>query len=386
MRHNIFFLLISGFILRITLASFYDTADTGAFCQAGTLWLEGKEVYANPNVFFSAPPFGLHLTGIMFWIGNIFHIPCNIMWKFPTIIADIGIGILIYKIAIEFFKKSKITAVTLMNWYMFNPIALFISGFQGQQEGFWLFFIILSYYIIKKFKNIFISAVCTGIALSYKVPAILLVIPLVFTINEWKNRFRYIFIVSCIFIVSLLPEIITSTSALVKQSFLYSSIIGIWGISGIVTKLLGVLKVDPKPFISFSSTVLKLLLISVLSYFYYVGLKKKENFFTICLNVILLFLILTPGFGPQYLLWLLPFLILTSNSYLKLYTIVVTVVFLHTYGLNFAPLDFILRQLQEYIYNKLQLLYPYDLYFTVWILVIVIFVKQNINIFLNKKT
>ena len=63
---------------------------TGA-CQASQFFLENKEVYANPAVFYSGPPFALHVTALSHFLADTFHLPCSGMWKMPTVFADIGI-------------------------------------------------------------------------------------------------------------------------------------------------------------------------------------------------------------------------------------------------------------------------------------------------------
>jgi hypothetical protein len=65
----------------------------------------------------------------------------------------------------------------MASWYAFNPISLFISSYHGQQESFWLFFILAAYtiVIVRPRYNMAIAAMC-GIALSYKLPAALLLL------------------------------------------------------------------------------------------------------------------------------------------------------------------------------------------------------------------
>ena len=92
------YILLVGFLIRVLFAFTYDTGDTGAFCQASQFFLENKEVYANPAVFYSGPPFALHVTALSHFLADTFHLPCSGMWKMPTVFADIGIGYLIFRI------------------------------------------------------------------------------------------------------------------------------------------------------------------------------------------------------------------------------------------------------------------------------------------------
>jgi Gpi18-like mannosyltransferase len=368
---NLRVILLTGLVIRILFAFSYDTGDTGAFCNAGSLFLQHKEVYADPAVFFSGPPFALHVTALMHWLGNKIGLPCSGMWKMPTIVADIGIGWLIYFISKKELKKSEDNAIKMAMMYIYNPIAIFISGFQGQQESFWLFFILLAWLLIKRYQKIVIAAICVGIALAYKIPAVLLIPALLFLIKEWRRRLIFCGIIGFIFLISLLPEIITSREALIRQSFLYSSIPGIWGFSGLINKSLALTPQFSESVMKLTSTLLKIILAIGVLIIYRIHLKnKKWNFFQLGLKVFMVFMVFTPGFGTQYLLWLVPFFILSEAPYFLLYSVLVTVVYLHTYGLGFAPLDLILVILQRKVYNPLLLVYPYDIYYPVWLLLV----------------
>lgn len=369
--NKLLYLLLIGFFIRVLLGFNYDTGDTGAFCEASRRYLAGDEVYAAEDIHFSGPPFALHVTAVSNKIAMITGLPCSGMWKMPTIIADIGIAYLIFLIAHGTLKKSKKKSIEMMNWYLFNPIAIFVAGFHGQQESFWMFFILLSWYVIHRWNSYLFAALFAGIGFAYKLPAILL-LPFLFLLEKGiVRKFLFTVIVSIVFVVSLFPEIITSQEALMRQSFEYSSQFGVWGFSRflVIENLDTYLK---------GAIAITLIGISGKALFQSKQLhKKNELFFKYATYVIAAFYVFTPGFGVQYLLWILPYLILTNHNMLKVYSIVVTIAFLHTYGLGFPPLDWILNTLQKFIYYELDILYPYDLYFPVWF--VSIFILLNIR-------
>src|SRR5258708_1256410 len=249
---------------------------------------------------------------------------------------------------------------------MFNPIALIVSGYHGQQDAFWVFLILLAWYIMYFHKNFFLAAVTAGLSLSYKLPAILLLPGLVILIKGFMRRSLFIIIIAVVFSLSLLPEIVTSTRGVIKQSFLYSSTPGVWGFSSLASKFFinfGIAQEN----IKYVSILLELIMVIALFVFFVIVIKRKFNFFIYSIGVVCIFFIFSPGFGTQYLLWPLPFLILGRNKFLKIYTIFVTFAYLHTYGFFFPPLDFLMIFLQNNLYYKMHMLYPYDLYIPVWI-------------------
>jgi len=367
--NNLTLILLMGCIIRVLLAFSFDTGDTGAFCLASTRFLQKQEVYNAPDIYYSGPPFALHLTAFTNFLGQSLHLPCEGMWKMPAVLCDIGIGYLIYFISRKKFSRSKKQAKIMTMWYIFNPISVFISGFHGQQDPFWVFFILLSWLLLDYYKNYIVSAVFAGIAVAYKLPAILLLPGIFLLVPKWKNKLIWSVIVVGLFGVSLLPEIITSQQGVIKQSFLYSSTPNVWGWTRIATLLLSSSPETKVLASTLVSKILKLILVLALGTYYLKTIQKDQfDFLQISVDVIAIWYVFTPGFGTQYLFWLLPFLVLKRNPLTFLYTIFVSFAFFHTYGLNFAPTNLILHWLQQHLYYKSKILYPYDLYFPVWIL------------------
>lgn len=63
--------------------------------------------------------------------------------KLPSVLADLGIGILLYRI---FAKKSHALLISAL--YLFNPAVIYVAAVWGQVESIPLFFLVLSYYFL----------------------------------------------------------------------------------------------------------------------------------------------------------------------------------------------------------------------------------------------
>ncbi len=374
--------IIIALLLRIFIAFFYGgTGDTGAFCHAGDLVLEGKHVYSNPNVFFSGPPFALHVTAEMNRIGDRFGLPCEGMWKMPSILADIGIISLIFLIARTRLHKSVHEAVAMSRWYAYNPISLFVSAYHGQQESFWLFGILLSWYFIASKRRMLFTVVPAALAVAYKLPALMFIPLLMNEFPTWNKKLVFGLSVGLLFVASLLPELITETRSLIRQSFLYSSTPNVWGFPRIASIWISVLSLDPEFLTVVASALKRILLIAIpvsilWSYF------KKRPFLDSSFSLVIIFLVLAPGFGIQYLIWPLPFMILLQRRELSFYTLYMTFAMNHFYNLSILPVNFIIEQLQKYVYYPLKILYPYDLVIPVWLL----FIAERFSLIPKKLT
>ena len=88
-------------------------------------------------LYVYAPLYILHLNT---------NLPYHILWKIPVILADIGVGILLYK----FFKEKGVLAVTtaLLLWF-FNPYTYFRSGYT-YTDPITIFFMFASLMLLKK--------------------------------------------------------------------------------------------------------------------------------------------------------------------------------------------------------------------------------------------
>ncbi len=367
------FILITLIIsaIKILLAFTYDTGDTGAFNTASALWLKGVDVYSRPDVFLSSPPFNLHILAGIQWISQHTGIPFQGLWKIPAILADLGITALIFSFFASKEKGKKNTAYSMALWYIANPISIYVSGFHGQFESFWLLCMLFSWFLLKR-HTIIVAAAVAAVGAAYKLPALLLLVPLLLSLGSVREGLIFIITFSVLFIGSFFPEIITSTEGIKKQVLLYSSTPDIWGIPLIVRKFaeVGLMVLQPETV----ALVLKVALGIGSCVVWYVARVRKNTrqFFPTALCTIAVFLVFAPGFGVQYFLWPLPFLILSGSRFLRAYTLLVTFGYLNTYGISVFFLSAPIGLLQQYIFYPLKMFYPFDLYIPIWILLVII--------------
>lgn len=379
--NNLWIIILLGILIRIYLAATCDTGDTGAINLATKLLLQNKEVYNNPTLFFSPPPFELHVVGLLRFLLTPFHIPFQVIWKLPPIFADAGITILIFLFAKKYFNKTKQNAIEYARWYMWNPVAIIISGAHGQQESVWLFFIFLAWYLVAAKKTFILVSLASAIAVSYKLTAVFLLPVIFLALKKFYKRIIFACIIGILFVISLFPEIQTSTNAVIRQSFQYSSTPGIWGITLIINRLLIIFGIHGAQatniLLSVADILKKLLVVFLGLYFLKSYFQKDLEIGKVSIAILSIFYIVTPGFGAQYLLWILPFLVVTNSPYTKIYTLLVTFALLHFYTLPFVPLNAVRNFLELNIYYKIGMNYPFELLLPVWILFIMVLFSPN---------
>lgn len=169
-----------AFLIRIIIAPIYHHGDADTyFFWAKYLW--GKKDFlfflgkAVPNAMSALyPPLfyyllflwrGLYeLLGSMIWFLNvkISIFPSNLILlyqsynfgvtfnKIPAILADLGLGLLIYKIGSRLGTKKLAFLTTI--FYLFLPATWYNSAYWGQIESLYCFFVILGFFLVLKEK------------------------------------------------------------------------------------------------------------------------------------------------------------------------------------------------------------------------------------------
>jgi len=285
-----------------------------------------------------------------------------------SILSDGGIVGLIYIIARDYLKKNKEESLRFAKWYAFNPIPLFIISFQGLYEPIWLFLFLLSWYLIFKKKNL--GSFILAIPFFQTLPTIFLFPLFIFRIKGLRSKIM--FAVPSLFLLAI--SFLISPWALIQKRILTGTVQEVWGLSFLISKaflFLGIYKGN----LSFVSILFLLgVFILVVLYLFFT---RKPNFFHAGAELLIIFLIFTPLFGPQYLLWLLPFLILSGNRFLGLFTILTTMIFVVSFGFPIIGLDYLGFFLNKNFLSKFGVSSWYSLFFPLWLFLFIISFWKN---------
>lgn len=385
----LFLIIVVALILRLFLAfNFEGTGDTGGWIQGGKTGLEGKD-YGYGKIIYNKncigcpnwPPLTYHYLVLSRWSYlnlNPLQLPQWGFYKLLPVLGDTGIVALLYFIA----KMKKIReALMLSAIYALHPIALYVSGYHGQKDSVWLFFLLFSVFLLEK-KSLLLSSVILGLGISFKIPAIVYIPYILLCIPKIKQKILFFLILMSTITILNLPEIFQYPSAVWKQVILYKGWYGWWGLSGIATKI-GSLTSIPDLAIKVYS-LNKIILYGMLIYSSLYLFRKKVDIFLGIFAITITLLVFSPSFASQYLIWPLAFIVLFKDTYPKLfkfftlYGIFFAMNFYGVFGVSFLE-KILLAIPRENIYYKIPgLSYPMDLGFPLWIFFIY-FLKQFIN-------
>ncbi len=208
--HKNFYVVVAFiFVLRLVLAFF------PSFTIDMNNWIAWSRMLgeAGPLKFYSLPGWTGYTPGFLYYLWVLGVIDKSLHFaaflypfliKLPIVLADIGIGLLLYKMLL---KKNFKLAVFAFLAYTLNPVVVFTNSIWGQTDGLIALFLLLSAYFLAEKKNILFSSLFWVLALFVK-PQALVALPILLTYlllgkKPKKTVFFILFSLIFIFLVGL---------------------------------------------------------------------------------------------------------------------------------------------------------------------------------------
>ncbi len=156
----IFLILIGAFVLKIVLAAHYKGFETDMNCftsWADMIYDDGFGNFYRSDVFTDYPPGYMVFLWIGEFISRIFSIEnfssgSRVVIKLFPILADLGAGFVLYKIAKN--KLSEASSCVIAAIYVVSPIVLMDSSVWGQTDSVFTLCVLLVGYLCMKGKRI----------------------------------------------------------------------------------------------------------------------------------------------------------------------------------------------------------------------------------------
>lgn len=301
-----------GFCIRIFFvfaSSFVTNFDLESYTIIGNLTAKGISVYPSPALIrYPYPPFFIYLEALAHIIR-----PYDIIFlKFVFSLFDVGIIYLI-------FLLTKKVRMTLM--YAINPISILITCVHGQFDAIPLFFLLLACYLFEKKKEIK-SIGIFSLAIAVKAWPVFFIAPFVRCLQK-KSYMLLLPVISLLGIILYAILFHTNVITIINVIRSYRAVYGIFG-TGFLLKTLIPLH-GP-------TTITIFIYIFLALFFIYSLFLKRKTLRKELTELILLFFTATPVFGIQWLMWLVPFLVMEKVRYAKLFFVVTTIYLLINYA------------------------------------------------------
>lgn len=372
------YILITGFILSILTRSILvingkHIADVWHLWKMGEVTLAGLNpyLYLDFNVY---PPGALILEVFSILIENLTNLEFHLSIKLWPNLADLVSALLIYKYLIK-TKTAPLKASLWSTFFLLNPVSIIISAAHGQLDAVVSLLVLLAVVFLTNSKR-YLSALVFGLAVSIK-PNPLVLLP-AFLLNSnlfLLQKRNFLFLALAPLSLSLLPYLLEDPPIVLSRlltysgvyDFFYAAILkGIWYQINAQVNLptqitAGLLSVSKYTF--FAGMLFLLLLFS-----------KGKDLIKLCLATYLLFFVFYFGNSAQYLIWVLPFAVLSKDKMVILYTFFATLALVGFY-LFFGP-DILLGKLPSPMPFQREFIYPYFLgNLGLWIVCFVWFIK-----------
>lgn len=276
----------------------------------GTYYVRGP--FNNP---FNSPPFMIHVVKAWGWLAQTTGINFSFWLRLPGILADVGSLIVAWKLL---NLSSRLPRSPLLLLLMaVCPISIMVSGYHGSTDSWMIFLVLASVYLIEKGERLWLAGLVLGLAVSIKVAPLILAFAICFYLKGTRKRVEYFGAAAAVFIVGSLPYLLLDPLIL-KNVFGYESLYGQWGWSVLMERWYWEAPryLNPPHDVTgihavFAAVGKFVMLFAILAISYRMNrrARRKPPLMLQCGFITTLFLFLTPGFGIQYLSWLVPFVI-----------------------------------------------------------------------------
>ena len=313
-RRVLFIALSFVTLLKIFIAlSSPDTADAHAFVEFLTYIRRfgATGIYqfrGSYNNIFNFPPQMIYVIKGLGALADRTGLPFRFWLRLLPSLADVGSFFVIWAMLPKrknFFRILLLLALC--------PVSILINANEGNLDGLMISFVLLSVFFMVK-KNPALAGIAFGLSLSIKFVPFIFIPAIFFYLPNLVSRFKFFGSAFAYFILAALPTLITDPRLLGTMPFGYSSIYGAWGITHLLVRVLGQPTFLHYPYdivgmhavLADSLKYFTLVLILAIS-FVLNRRNQKADLLAQCGLVVSLFLVLTPGFGVQYLVWFVPF-------------------------------------------------------------------------------
>jgi hypothetical protein len=247
---------------------------------------------------FNQPPFMVHACRAWGVAAAVSGLPSRVWLRLTSAVSDIGILLLVWGI----LGTGKRLALSRLLPIALSPVLILVSGFHGNTDSVMIFFLLLSIYLIQTGRSGWNAGAALGMAANIKVVAVIFTPVILLYLPATRRRVEFALSAAGIWLAGSMPYLAQDPALVIRSVFGYnSSGSGYWGLSAIAALL------SKDALDAYRTFGKALALAAVLVASLGVHLRaRRTSLFLQCAFIAYLFLFVLNGFGPQYLVWLVP--------------------------------------------------------------------------------
>jgi hypothetical protein len=301
--------VIALLVRLLPAAMIFGTEDVYGWEAMGKALAEGRNPY--PTNYVSWPPFWLPWTAASWMTSSALDLPFHFVVKLLPIAADIIITFVLYFGAKAYGRKPFATALA----YALNPIAVYTSAIHGQFDSIPALCTTVAVLVTgsERPESEWRSAgTWLGVGAAFKTWPLFALPAVLAPLRRLRHKAGLAAIAIGIFVGALLlPWPFVGRKA-VMDVLRYRSASGWWGLASLqVLNGSAALSADPLMWLFYLAMAAAA----------FVVLLAKPRAIDGALLMLLTFLVFTPGFGIQYLLWVVPVALLADQRRAIFYSI-----------------------------------------------------------------
>jgi hypothetical protein len=318
-------------VTRAVPAFFLDRGlffDIEAHWWVGSVALAGQDVYSSPLTQgrYPYPPLHMYLSALMVWLADHDRMRFLLADKLIPAAFGVALSVVIYQTARR-LKLSHAQALVLGLLYALNPLPMMVTSYHGQFEEIPVFFIALAFMLLvgehRSWGAVVLSALCLGMGVAYKTWPLLFLPPLVLMAPGLARRALYVVLTLAPIAVSIAGYGLIFGSVgrheAINRILDYKGSNGFcWGYVSAVYSC-WVHPERARPNIWVLSLNSKLLIGAMVVVCLLLLWRRRPLEGMVALP--LAFYLFSPGWGPNYSIWVLPFAILLSARLATAYTV-----------------------------------------------------------------
>ena len=288
--------------------------DVISYRIVGDLVRDGEDVYAQTSRH-PYLPFQMYIFAFSAQLEDWFG-PDFFSWvRWPNILADLGILVLIYWGSLK-LGRSKSTAFWLGFLWAVHPVSIFTSALHGQFDSISAFFALLAWYLLRFWPG-YRGALLGGLALGLGVldktwPALFIPVFLLLA-SGWRSKAIYLAAVAAVpafFLLVYNLAIGTSFDLIQMRVFGYDGVPGRFGYTfAFRTYMEGFIPYGWNAVAADNGRVILLVALALVG----VIVIPRRDAMTSATVLIATFYAAMHGFGSNYLLWIIPFALMSEQ-------------------------------------------------------------------------
>lgn len=333
-----------GFVAREGLAWMsYGSADIGIMQYiARSIHDEGLRGLYRRDAGHNHTPFASLACVVVKWISDGTRLPFPFVFKQPLILSDAIVCLLLWKIWLRRTGDRRRAAIVVAA-YAWCPIAILLSAHHGNFDPIYAMLCLLAAYALDRHRAWFVGGLILGAAINVKLIPVLLVPVMAATCADRKHLARFgagLAIMSVPFLAMLVVE----RSVFVRNVIQYQSFTDYWGINLFLKEAAR----QPR-FSAVAQTMMnayfdrgRWIVLGAIALLAFAARRRKMSATEASACAAATFLILTPGFGLQYLAFATPLLFAVRLPHAVVYGFTAGLFALFNYWLNWPggfPID-----------------------------------------------